>query len=188
VRFLSHPRYLYPVVLLPAYAFCVALASAIRGSDRPDRWADTVHACVVVMLVVASIAGAQAYAAGIGTVYTHLPQQAVYTDIAPWLAAHTSSDARVGAFNGGLLSHYSQRDIVDLDGVMNDRVIAPLREVRLCDYIDREHLDYLADMALAIDDFSIATHRACAPAGAHSGSSWSVCRGRLGPTGSTTWC
>ena len=80
-------------------------------------------------------------------------QGAFYDDLAPWLSTHTPADARVGAFNGGLISYFSDRTTVNLDGVMNDNAIAASRAARFAIYIDAQRIDYLADNELAIAFF-----------------------------------
>ena len=72
-------------------------------------------------------------------------------DLSAWLAARTLPSAQVGSFNAGLISFFSGRTTVNLDGVMNDNALEALRSGTLCDYIDAQRLDYLADNRLAIE-------------------------------------
>jgi len=108
---------------------------------------------VLAAVIVAAVAGIDAWNSGIGSTYQLEMVSAAYVDVAPWVTANTEPDARIGAFNGGMLSYFARRKNVNLDGVMNDSVLAPLRDGSLCDYIDAQSLDYLVDSDLAIEYF-----------------------------------
>ena len=70
------------------------------------------------------------------------------------MAQRTAPPAIVGAFNGGILSDFSNRTVVNLDGVMNERAIRSDRSgVRLCGYVAEERIDYLVDNPGAIAFF-----------------------------------
>ncbi len=83
----------------------------------------------------------------------HRMHGAIYEDVVPWLQTQTPPSAIVGAFNAGLISYFSGRTTVNLDGVMNDNAIAAIKEHRLCDYIEAQHVTHLADNDLAIAYF-----------------------------------
>jgi hypothetical protein len=62
-----------------------------------------------------------------------------------WMREQLPADARVGAWNAGQLGYFSDRTIVNLDGLANDRNYLrylvggkPIRE-----YLTAEHIDYL---------------------------------------------
>jgi hypothetical protein len=149
----EHLRYLYPVVLLLFFYFFVVIGAAVAPSRAHEWWVATVHETVAVMVIVAAFAGFQAYRLRVGTGYFHTMHGAFYEDLAPWLAQHSEPFAKVGAFNGGILSYFSGRTVVNLDGVMNDRAIAAIRNQRLCEYIDGQRIGYLADNEEAIEFF-----------------------------------
>ena len=153
LQFASNIRYLYPAMLLLFIFFAVVLGAAVDRTASPSRWVARTHACVAVMLVIGTMAGVQAYRRGFAAGYWHRMHGAFYDDLAPWLARNTEPSARVGAFNAGILSYFSQRATVNLDGVMNDRAITALRTHHLCDYIDSQHIGYLADNHEAIEWF-----------------------------------
>ncbi|HZQ05892.1 MAG TPA: glycosyltransferase family 39 protein [Anaerolineae bacterium] len=56
------------------------------------------------------------------------PAQADGYRVALWLKDHTPPDARVGAWNSGIIAYFSERTVINLDGVVNNtltrRVIA----------------------------------------------------------------
>lgn len=61
-------------------------------------------------------------------------------------------EARVGAWNAGLLRFIADRPIVNLDGVVNDALHRYARERRLLDYLRAAGIEYVADFALMVDD------------------------------------
>ena len=70
-----------------------------------------------------------------------------------WIKSHTEQDAIVGGFNTGIVSYYSGRRVVNLDGVMNDAAIWAIRSRTLEHYIDSQGIEYLADIDTEIDRF-----------------------------------
>lgn len=66
-------------------------------------------------------------------------------EAARWLKAHTEPAARIGAFNAGILSYFSGRTVVNLDGAVNARAYEARRKDRLADYVLASQLDYLVD-------------------------------------------
>jgi hypothetical protein len=53
---------------------------------------------------------------------------------ARWLAANTSPDDTIGAFNAGIYAYYSDRRVLSLDGLVDWGAIEARREKRLLDY------------------------------------------------------
>jgi len=66
-------------------------------------------------------------------------------EAALWLKEHTRPQARVGAFNAGILSYFSGRTVVNLDGAVNARAYEARSENRLADYVVASQLDYVVD-------------------------------------------
>lgn len=64
----------------------------------------------------------------------------------------TPSDARIGAFNAGLLAFRSGRRIVNLDGVVNAAAFDALREHRLGGYLKEQGIDWLCVDPLEVED------------------------------------
>ena len=79
------------------------------------------------------------------------PHQARGYHIAHWLNQHTEADAVVGAWNSGVIGYFSDRPVVNLDGVVNNKVYhyKVAHEVAgiegLMNYIRAENIDYLTD-------------------------------------------
>jgi len=62
------------------------------------------------------------------------------------------ADARVGAWNAGLVSFVSRRAIVNLDGVVNNDVHPAIRSGTLADYLDATAIGYLADYGAWVEE------------------------------------
>ena len=66
-------------------------------------------------------------------------------EAAVWLQEHTPPEARIGSFNAGIVSYFSDRTVVNLDGAVNAQAYAARQESRLADYILATQIDYLVD-------------------------------------------
>ena len=156
----NHLRYLYSPVLSMFYFSC-AVVAAWAGERVPTRMsAGVVSVLAVVALVVTTFAGVAAFRNHVGTAASPLGQQAFLDDLSGWLAARTEPSAQVGSFNAGMISFFSGRTTVNLDGVMNDNALEALRSGTLCDYVDAQTLNYLADNRVAIE-FFLDADRSC---------------------------
>ena len=66
---------------------------------------------------------------------------------ARWATANLPSEAVVGVWNAGVLGYFTERTVVNLDGLINNFDLIPyLREGRIEDYILREEITHLADL------------------------------------------
>ncbi len=61
------------------------------------------------------------------------------------------SDAVIGCFQSGILGYYSNRRVVNLDGVVNQEALAAMKGNRLGEYVAREGITYIADWAYVLD-------------------------------------
>ncbi len=66
-------------------------------------------------------------------------------DAARWIDSESPPDARVGAFNSGIVGYFSHRTTVNLDGVMSPDAFDAIRERRVASYIEERRITYLAD-------------------------------------------
>jgi hypothetical protein len=146
-------RYLYPVFILMLFYVAVGLKSMQdeRGSALlSDR---SIVRTAFVMLLCSLIAGVSAFQHGYATGRAHSLHMALYADISPWIRSHTEPDALVGGFNSGIVSYYSGRRVVNLDGVMNDAAIPPIETHTLSQYIDDRGIEYLTDVESEVTRF-----------------------------------
>ncbi|MHC4845213.1 MAG: hypothetical protein ACYTCU_03525 [Planctomycetota bacterium] len=63
-----------------------------------------------------------------------------------WIRDNLPDDAVVGSWNAGVIGYYSDRHVVNLDGLINSWEFVPyLESGRLADYILEEGIEYLTD-------------------------------------------
>jgi len=88
------------------------------------------------------------------------PAQRNAIRLAEVLASQTEADARVGAWNSGILGYLADRAVINLDGVVNNSLYGYVRQrdisfFDLCglwDYIQSAEIDYLTDYENAWGD------------------------------------
>jgi hypothetical protein len=62
-----------------------------------------------------------------------------------WLRTNTPAEARIGSFNSGLQAYYSERTVINLDGVVNGAALKAIKEKDLLSYIQEMEIRYIAD-------------------------------------------
>jgi 4-amino-4-deoxy-L-arabinose transferase-like glycosyltransferase len=77
---------------------------------------------------------------------THSPHRFNQLEAARWVADHTRPGARIGSFNAGILGYFSERTVVNLDGVVNADAYQAGRDGRLMEYVVSRRIDYLVDL------------------------------------------
>jgi len=145
-------RCLYPA-FIPLLIFGAA-AVRVSCEQQPQRELCFRKALLTLFIFILSggIAGVFAFQKGFATCRYHSLHAGLY-DLARCIEKHSPPDAVIGSFNAGIISYYSHRPTVNLDGVMNDSVIPAIVEKRLAEYLDREKIGYLADMRGEIEKF-----------------------------------
>ena len=65
-----------------------------------------------------------------------------------WLDRNLPADARIGAWNAGVLGYFSKHTVVNLDGLANDRDFFRLLQsgAPITDYLRREQITYVVDI------------------------------------------
>jgi hypothetical protein len=71
--------------------------------------------------------------------------------LADWISLNLPQDAKVGAWNAGALAYFADRQVVNLDGLVNDRsFLQDLRQGRpIQEYLKQNEIGYLADVDVA---------------------------------------
>ena len=65
---------------------------------------------------------------------------------ARWVAAHLPPGSRVGAWNAGIYSWYSEHTVVNLDGLINDEIAGWIRGGEpMIGYLDRRGIEVVVD-------------------------------------------
>jgi hypothetical protein len=70
-----------------------------------------------------------------------------------WLRDHVDAEARIGSWNAGTIAYASDRRVVNLDGLVNDRAYFDevIRGQALAEYLDRERISWLVDQSCGVD-------------------------------------
>ncbi len=150
VRWVVREWYFLPVV--PLAALWLALAAAALESIVADqaapasrRWGLALVAAVgLAFLVPYAARGSEDWRQG------RYYWQADYYRAARWMDSNLPPNAVVGAFNAGIVSWFSGRSTINLDGVMNARAYHALKGQDLIAYADSAGITHIADTNLTI--------------------------------------
>ncbi len=75
---------------------------------------------------------------------------------AQWMAKNVPETEIAGSWNAGVFAYYSKQRVVNLDGLINNFDLVPyLRDQTLGDYIKKEKITYLSDMASIFKAYKI---------------------------------
>jgi hypothetical protein len=135
-----YPRSWYFLVLVPLALLVPLSVVALFRDGLPRRVAAALIGALFVMVV--AVQSKQTYA---GLRASPFPWQVEMYDAATSLDALVPSGAIVGSFNSGMMGFLSNRTIVNLDGVVNERAIRAMRARALADYLRGRNVSYLAD-------------------------------------------
>jgi hypothetical protein len=69
-------------------------------------------------------------------------------EAARWLEDNTDPDARIGSFNAGIFGYFSERTVINLDGVVNEDAYRARRDGRTVEYVCAQGIRYLVDLEL----------------------------------------
>lgn len=133
-----------PASILPWYLanaivpLSVAIAGIVRAQPSPVR-----GIFVVVALAAATLVS-------LSPVSATWPDQGL-TYRAATILRDEPGLAPVGAWNAGILSYFSGRDVVNLDGLVNDDILPYATADRLSDYIDKRGIRYIVDSRAMVE-------------------------------------
>jgi 4-amino-4-deoxy-L-arabinose transferase-like glycosyltransferase len=71
-------------------------------------------------------------------------------EAARWLEVNTDSQARIGSLNAGIIGYFSDRTVINLDGVVNEEAYEARRDGRLLEYVLSKDICYLVDLQDAL--------------------------------------
>jgi len=144
-------RYLIPssIIIIVLAAMLIAELLQQINTQKVKRMALFFY---VVILINSLLAGLSAWQQHQGAARTHIEHTNLY-QTAYWIRDHLPENAIIGSWNAGILSYYSHRTIVNLDGVMNDAVIEVLKQKELSSYIEHRHISFLIDLESEINKF-----------------------------------
>lgn len=138
----QHGRYLIPA--MPVYLL-VGLIGSLEGlkfeqTAKGLPWAIKrvwIGASVIVLAAFWFI-GAQSYAKDVAIINTEMVQPA------QWLNENTTENDLIAVHDIGAVGYFSQRQIIDLAGLVTPDIIPIIREeTRLAEFLDQKGADYL---------------------------------------------
>jgi hypothetical protein len=95
-------------------------------------------ASILVVSIGFVILGANAYATDVAIIETEM------VSVARWIEAHTEPEALIAAHDIGAIGYFSDRQLIDLAGLVSPEVVPFLRdEGRLGEYLTEQEADYL---------------------------------------------
>ncbi|MBN1977761.1 MAG: hypothetical protein JW918_10195 [Anaerolineae bacterium] len=150
------PRYFYPLGMLGLILLSVwveAIYSSLQNVFLANRpLGSIVYALLCIGFVVTL---PFSLPADINPLLAHPADWFTKTqyNAAAWLKGNTPVDARIGAFQSGILGYYSDRQVVNLDGVVNYAAIPYNVSGDTAIYLANEDVDYFVE-------WSIFFHRA----------------------------
>jgi len=138
----QHGRYLIPA--MPVF-FVIGLAGAVRifrVEYAGNRYLWVLGRLILISIIAVQLVfgyqGAMAYARDVAVIESEM----VVT--AQWLNENTEKDALIAVHDIGAIGYFSQRQLLDLAGLVSPEVIPFIRdETRLAEYLDQNNANYL---------------------------------------------
>ncbi|HLE07153.1 MAG TPA: hypothetical protein VI933_00850 [archaeon] len=133
-----HIRYFTPIIPLLLIAMTVLL------SELTIFWKRGIHIVLALMIIVIVVNGFFQIDAG------YFPWAKISRINLAWIENYTSPDDVIGSFNSGIISYYSNRSVVNLDGVHNHDAIKAILEKDVGGYMKRRNISYWIDGSYVI--------------------------------------
>ena len=80
-------------------------------------------------------------------------QQANQVDMyrmAVWVRDNLPEDARIASFNSGIVGYFSDRFVLNSDGLVNQQAYEAMKENRLWEFFQKSKIDYIIDYEIAL--------------------------------------
>jgi hypothetical protein len=150
-------RYFYalllPVALLAAEVVELGLVFVLRAF-RPNRATWQAALAVGIVLWVVWLPWSRPPARN--PILTEAEQLPVWTlyQAADWLEQNTAPESIVAAYQSGIMGYFSQRTVLNLDGVVNASALPHLLDGTMHTYLQAQSVDYLIDWEPLIDAYT----------------------------------
>lgn len=93
--------------------------------------------------------GEQGWISEVTVLNDNAPRSGFY-EATQWLNENVSDDARIGAFQSGVIVYYTDATVINLDGKVNADAHRAMTDGRMWDYICEQNLDYVVDWPVMI--------------------------------------
>lgn len=138
----QHGRYLIPA--MPVYLL-VGLIGSLEGLKFEQTAKGLIWSlkrvwigAYVIVLAAFWVIGGQSYAKDVAIINTEM------VEAASWLNQNTAADDLIAVHDIGAVGYFSQRQIIDLAGLVTPEIIPIIRdEMELAEYLDQEGAVYL---------------------------------------------
>lgn len=153
IRLFTRTWYFTPIALVGAVAIGMACNSlerviAANAARVPAPLATRASIAVAAAAAIFFVAVYQPHDA-MGWAGEH-PHELTMFEGARWLREETPPVTRAGAFNGGIIGYFSDRTVLNLDGVVNENAYEALRDCEMTTYLRDERVEYVVDFQNAI--------------------------------------
>ncbi len=139
IRWYPRSWYFVPLAWASALAAGPPLAGAASRLAKAGNGRLAVRAGALALVLVLAAQGLKGWRQGL------YPWQANMLAGAHWAAEQTPPDATIASFNSGLQAYYSDRHVLNLDGVVNWQAIDAIENRQLLRYAVEAGADYLVD-------------------------------------------
>jgi len=144
VRWFLRGWYFVPMVYALAPLAGHFLAQAEAESRLPRRI--TAGVILLGLFLVLALQGGREWKRGL------YPWQAQMKEAALRVARELPTEVRIGSFNAGIPAYFSDRVVINLDGVVNGEALKALRERRLLAYAREAGIGYILDWKRTVEE------------------------------------
>jgi hypothetical protein len=137
----QHGRYMIPAM---ACFFLFGLWGTVRWLQdwKPGRWTNLGRvfglACLAAVILIFLVIGCNAYRTDVAIIETEMVRTA------KWLYTNTQAESRLAVHDIGAVGYFSNREVIDLAGLVNPEVIPFIRdEKQLHTYLSSQNVQYL---------------------------------------------
>ena len=138
----QHGRYIMPAMPVFFLAGFWGVQKAIRFFGNSSAWRRILRASWITSIIAAQVGflflGARSFANDVAFINMEM------VTTAQWIRDNTEKDAVIAAHDIGAIGYFSEREIIDLAGLVTPEVIPFIRdELKIADYITSKDADYL---------------------------------------------
>ncbi len=130
------PRYIAPL----AGFISIAIASSANFISEKFVSKKLFPVAVLVFLAVFILAGMAVWERG------YFPWQAAALDEVDWIKSNTQSEDVIGSFNSGIITFFSERKVINIDGIMSFPAIRAIENRSVYNYMKSEKIKYWVDL------------------------------------------